>query len=486
MKNEVILIFPAKPGFIKEVRMPLMLLALAGVLEKEGFKVTIFDGRLKQKEALQLNNTIAVGISTTTGGQIVDSLDFAKYIREKDSTIPLIWGGMHPTMDPKGTAANEYVDVAVRGDGEFTFLELVQAFAKGRKVTNLGDIKGITWKNTEKDIITNPPREYTNLDLLGIAPYHLLDIDKYSYKELFNINATRGCPHRCTFCVLIDKWRAPSSEKLLDHVEYVINKFHPKKIGFPDANFFVGKQWAKQFMDEKIKRGIDIPWGTDCRLDYVAGYDDEYMSTMQKSNCYGLLFGAESGSQRILDLVKKDLKVEQTVIAIEKMAKYDLGAVCSFVVGNIGETKEETMQTLGLIDRLMRIHKKLDVNGIFIYNPWPGAPGFNDAMKHGVKLPTTLEGWGKFSMGTSYWENPFYSGRYKSWLRTLEMVSRLPFNPTDHYEPVTKNHQKFTFLREQLYKLLIADTRLRWKYKFFHFGFEYGLLNRYLNKYGTV
>lgn len=486
MKNEVILIFPAKPGFIKQARMPLMLLALAGVLERKVFKVTIFDGRLRPKEALQLQNTIAVGLSTTTGGQILDALDIARHIREKDPRIPLIWGGMHPTMDPQGTAAHDLVDVVVRGDGEFTFLELVQAFAQGRKVTDLGNIKGITWKNAEKKIITNPPREYTNLDDIGIPPYHLLDMDKYIYKEVFAINATRGCPHRCTFCVLIDKWRSPSPGKLLDHMQYVMDKFHPGKIGFPDANFFVGKQWAGQFMQEKVNRGMDIPWNTECRLDYIADYGDEYMALMQKSGLDTLVLGGESGAQRVLDMVKKDLKVEETVLAVEKMAKYNIGAVVSFVVGNIGETKEETMETLRLIDRLMRLHKRLDVNGIFIYTPWPGSPGFADAVKHGLQPPTSLEGWGMFGMGATYWENPFYSKRYKKWLRTLEMVSRLPFNPPGHYEPVMKNHQRFTLLKEQLYKLLIADTRLRWRYKFFHLGFEYGLLNRYLNKYGTV
>ena len=221
-----------------------------------------------------------------------------------------------------------------------------------------------------------------------------------------------------------------------------------------------------------------------CRLDYFAHYDDAFISLLKKSGLIGLLFGGESGSQRVLDdVMQKDIKVEDIIESVRKCKKHSITPVISFMIGNLGESKQEVKATLNLIDRLIKINPETEINGIFIYTPWPGGALFDKAVQAGLKVPKTLEEWGKFDMG-SIDNNKYLSRRYKRYLKTIQSVSRFPF--TKPINPIVKRHKRFHFFKELIYQFYCWSARIRWKYKFFYLGFEWRIMESYLKRFGTI
>ena len=166
------------------------------------------------------------------------------------SDCPIVWGGVHPTLLPEQTASNGYVDVVVRGEGELIVKDLANALASHKPLDN---VLGITYRSG-RVIKSNPDGKVIDLDAIPVdLPYDLLKMKRYpSVKSgRFHIQTSRGCPHRCGFCYNSlfnkNKWRAKSAERVLDEIEYILEKFPQVKIIDPiDDNFFVDEDRVKQ------------------------------------------------------------------------------------------------------------------------------------------------------------------------------------------------------------------------------------------------
>ena len=171
----VLLVYP-NPQTIHP-RYPNPLLPLAAVLLENRHKVKILDEQFEDYKSVDLRDYDYVGISTLTGPQIMNGLKIAKHIRNKDASIPLIWGGVHPSLMPEQTAENECVDIVVRGEGEETLLELIARLEAGKQYE---DVPGITFKKNGK-IVSTHEKEFVDLNKLPLMPYHLLSsFHKYS------------------------------------------------------------------------------------------------------------------------------------------------------------------------------------------------------------------------------------------------------------------------------------------------------------------
>ena len=140
--REVLLVFPGKYNS-PNPQVPLSLLHLASFLIKGGYSVRIMDMRLENLTGFKIEKPLFVGISSIHGSQIRYGLEFAKQVRSSDSSIPIVWGGVHPTLLPEQTVANELVDIVVRGEGEQTLLELADKFPENKPID---EVKGITFK----------------------------------------------------------------------------------------------------------------------------------------------------------------------------------------------------------------------------------------------------------------------------------------------------------------------------------------------------
>lgn len=141
-KNAVLLVYPGKLGSYSVLLLNLLYLSWAFM--KEEFHPQILDMRLQDYENIDLNNLKCVGITSMTGFPIKYALRFAKFVRKKDSSIPIVWEGVYPTLLPEQTVSSSYDNVVARGEGEVTLIELVNKYARGESIK---DVSGITFRS---------------------------------------------------------------------------------------------------------------------------------------------------------------------------------------------------------------------------------------------------------------------------------------------------------------------------------------------------
>ena len=235
--SDVILFFP-KSEEKDIVLLPASVLMVAAPLVKAGYKVKIIDQRVDKnwKQTLleeAAKDPLVFGVSALTGAQILNGLEASKLVKAC-SSVPVLWGGVHPSLLPKQTLENKYIDFVVVGEGEETLLELIKAL---ETKSPLKKIKGLGYKDNGK-IFLSPQREFIDLDKLPEIPYHLINIENYIEKKSFATGrigrdmafyTSRGCPHRCGFCYNKEfnkqGWRGKSSEKVVGDMKKLIQDY---------------------------------------------------------------------------------------------------------------------------------------------------------------------------------------------------------------------------------------------------------------------
>ena len=375
-ERDVLLVFPGKFKS-PDPQVPLALLHIAASLKQEGFNVRILDMRLENYRQVQIGNPVFVGISCMSGLQIKYALEFARHVRIQNPSCPLVWGGVHPTLLPEQTAVNDFVDVVVRGEGELIVKDLAIALAQNRP---LDDVAGITY-TLNGAIKRNPDGKVIDLDAIPIAlPYELLQMERYpSFRSgRFHVQTSRGCPHRCGFCYNSifnkNRWRGKSAKRVLDEIEYILKTFpHIKIIDPIDDNVFVDEYRVKEMCQGLIDRKLGVQWRANCRFDYLANYDKSFLELLARSGCVELDFGGESGSDRLQQLICKDVTAEEMLQSVENLRRWapSIEPYVSWMSGLPGETDEDLAETFDLMDRMREVNPKTQHYGIFVYTPFP-------------------------------------------------------------------------------------------------------------------
>ncbi|MBU4502864.1 MAG: B12-binding domain-containing radical SAM protein [Nanoarchaeota archaeon] len=478
MTNEIILIYP-KTGFdVKKVsiEVPLSVLSAASILDKEGYKVKIIDQRIEEKNwqkklTQELKDSpICVGISSMTGTQIYFGIDAAKIIRKNNPETKIVWGGIHPTLLPKQTLESNYVDIVVKGEGEKTFFELVQNLEKGK---SLREINGVAYKDDGK-IIENPNvHDFLNLDKLPELPYHLLDIKNYikMMNGVFSFQGSRGCPFKCAFCCnpLLSKgfWRTMSAERIMQEIQMVHNKYKFKKLKFNDENFFVNKERVYKIADA-INDAYE--WEAQARIDTIDYMDYD---RLRKSGLYQIQPGIESGNQRILNLIRKQLTTEQILNYNRKLAKTGIIATYNFIMGFPSETIEEIKDSVKFVLKLLDENPYSELAAFYVFVPYPGTELFDLSLKYGFIPPNSLAGWGEFSR--QHLETPWIQDK-KELLQNLEITSK--FVDSRRIARLFKG----TFLPRVIPKILGNIYRKKWQKENFKMSFDLRILKFFIEK----
>ncbi len=408
MRNTVLLIYP-KTGVDlgATIAPPHALLACAAPLKNE-YDVKILDQRVDQNFHFNLikaleQNPICVGISTMTGTQIAYALQIAKLVRKHNYKIPIVLGGAHPSSMPEQTVESEFVDIVCIGEGDITFKEIVKSI---EQKNSFNTINGIVYKESNT-IIKTPERNLIDVEELADTPWDLLDIEKYIHRDFYMRNTlrsldigqtSRGCPFQCGFCSSATlrkrKWRAMSVEKSLNTIIEPIKRFKLDSIWIRDDEFYINKERSYMICEGIIKSGLKIKWYTSgTRVDTFNSFTDEQIKMLKRSGATTLKMGAESGSNRILDLMKKGIHKEDTIAANLRIKKYDIVPVFALMIGFPTETFEDIHQTIDLYNRLRRDNKKAQFEIIGTYLALPATPLWNLALQHGLKYPKSLSQW---------------------------------------------------------------------------------------------
>lgn len=493
-KEKIVLYSPRVEPTLRGISTALPLLSIASIPHNQGYDVKIFSWEpeidLERTVVKESRDALCVGISVMTGYQITDGLRAAKLIKQRNPKIPIVWGGWHPSLLPRQTLENPFVDIVVKGQGERTFAELAKALSWGKE---LSGIKGLVYKEDGK-IFENEERFPEDINNFPPMPYKLLNIEKYiwNYKDIGNRTihyvTSYGCPHRCAFCchmsVTKRKWSGLTAERVLDDVERLVKDYGVNGLALVDSNFFVDKERVRKICQGVVDRGLKVRWAElDGRTKQLADFDDELWRLMEKAGFRTFLVGSESGSQESLDFINKDVLAEDTLRLAEKCRKHNVKVLFSNLAGlpwdhglTSGERKrkidKEIKATVEMIDKLYAIDNRHRFS-LFTYLPYPGTPFYEKALELGFKPPLTLEGWGNFH---------FYNKRTpwvtKKQERLMTMLSSYIFwflGPYCETIPSVIASSPLRFLTRILLKSFQTMARLRWRYKYFESPLDYWL-----------
>jgi len=378
--------------------LPLGLMYIAAVLDKAGYKTEVLDAFMGDGKFLKNGETISVGmpferikqeiyrrkpdivgVAGPFTCQIENSVKISNLVKQVDQSILTVVGGPHVTTVPKGFLEEaKSVDIAVIGEGEYTMLELAQYF-EGKK--QLSEILGIAYRKEEEVIINSPRPFIKNLDELPYPAYDLVDMEQYlspkniGYRSFRNraisMITSRGCPFNCCFCSVHlhmgKEFRAHSADYVLNHIQYVVEKFNVKNIFFEDDNLTLDLSRFEAVCDGLIEKKIKIGWETPngVRADCL---NLNLLEKMKKSGCQSVFFGVESGDQQILNnVICKSLDLNR-VVEVAKICK-DIGLKTGafYIIGFPGEKKENMQKT---VDFALWLKRDFDV-GMHLFNATP-------------------------------------------------------------------------------------------------------------------
>ncbi len=402
---DVILIYPALDmGY--HLRPPLGILTLASWLIPQGYTVKIIDQRVDKdwKHILRTElkeNPICVGICAMSGYPIKAGIEACQYIR-KLSTIPIVWGGVHATIESRSTIENELVDIIVIGEGDVTFPELVENLKLNK---SLHDVKGIAFKEEGKVVYT-PTREIIDMNTRPPILFDVVDLDKYREKDLhyelegelvFSIETSRGCSHHCRFCSESRsslRWRSMRAQKAVGEIKRIVQTYGIRSFTIIDDNFFVNRKRAEEFVNLLIQEEMGIEWYTNVRPDYIAKVEPRFLAKLRESGCKCLTMGAESGSSRVLKQIKKGATKEQFIISNKKLKEASIVpwfvTILGFPMDDIASTKETFLMIIKLIND--NLHTK---SGTVQLIPTPGSDIAEVCYSKEYKKPESLSEWGE-------------------------------------------------------------------------------------------
>lgn len=362
MFNRKILLSTAPEAVMtKSYAPPLGLLYVAAALEKADFEVFIIDAyseRLSIDEIVSKISEIepiAFGVTGTTENRfnIIALLNKAK---EKYKDLLTFWGGPHATLTCSDAIQNvRGVDVIIKGEGELTVIELMNAYIKG---DSFNKINGITYKDKNNNIIDTPSKNrIRDLNFLPLPARHLVNIKRYhtllegeNKTETLGVISSRGCPFDCTFCANVAIkgriLRKRSPKLFVDEIEFLYNSYGLRGYDFWDDTLTVDKNHIIEICNEIIRRKLDIVWYARARADYVT---EKVLGLMRKAGCVTIGYGVESGSERILKRIRKGLILEQVKHTVKKSADMGFLVRCFFILSLPGETMDDIKCTVELI-----------------------------------------------------------------------------------------------------------------------------------------
>lgn len=366
---------------------PLGLAYIAAVLEANGYAVEILDCIAQQitqdslGAEMESRKPDVVGITCLTP-MALRSMGAAKIAKEAVPDSVVVMGGAHPSVLPAETLRNEFVDIVVVGEGEYTMLELVRCIeAKG----DLKQVPGIVFQENGR-LIETPSRPFNDLDSLPFPARHLLPMKSYhptvaNYRRLpcHTMITSRGCPFNCTYCsnsIFGRRYRASGPENVVKEMEHLISEHGAKEILFWDDVFTLNRRRTQRICELILERGLNIPWTCESRVDCVT---EDLLTQMRKAGCWQIGYGVESGDQAVLDTIKKGITLEQVEKAFKWTKEAGINARAYLMIGLPGETKEQVLKTIDFTKRL-----SADIAQFCIATPYPGTELFEIAKNDGT------------------------------------------------------------------------------------------------------
>lgn len=374
---------------------PLWLIYAAAVAEKNGFGIAFIDAPAKRLDTEQTLERVkneahdaALFVLDTSTPSIYSDVKFGEALKQRypDSRVMLV--GTHPSAtDTETIALSESIDFIARREYDYIVLDTAKALRDG---TDIAQVRGLTWRNENGDIIRNPDAEHIEaLDEIPLAAPFIkkyLDVKDYvfpaaSYPAI-QIFTGRGCPAHCNFCVYPQtlhghKYRLRSPESVAEEFRFIAENFpEVHEVVIEDDTFTANKQRVLEICRLFVETGINkkLKWLCNARVNI----DLETMQAMKKAGCHLIIPGFESYNEEILKNIKKGSNLKLIDAYVENAKKAGLMIHACYMVGNKGETRETMETTLKAALRF-----RTDTAQFFPLIPYPGTEAYEWAKSEG-------------------------------------------------------------------------------------------------------
>ncbi len=477
----MIILFHPRATKPRNCRLPLAVLALAAVLEgREEYEIV--DGNLEDhpvEAILKLIDTHEVellGVSAMPGPQMVAAMETSREIRRLRPNVKIVWGGYFASIYPDAALNAKYIDFVVRGQGEETLLELLDALRGNR---SFDSILGLSYKDSFGLHRSNGERPMKGPDHFPWSPFHRVPVNKYLRPSFFGKrtavhHASIGCPFNCSFCGVHAAYgrdeKMESPELTVAILKHLIAEYGADSVQFYDMNFFLREDHALELC--KLLAPLKLRWWCEARVDIMSRYSDATMAAIRSAGCTMIFFGAESGSDWALKEMQKGITTDQTLIMARRTREFGIIPAFSFVVGNPNDPERDTRETLRFIRKIKRINPDSEII-VQHYTPTPQQGSMYGDVDGKISFPDTPAEW-----ATKRWMDftlridtsaPWLKRKTKKLIDNFELV-------------VASRWPTVQDIRAPRWSRTLLQTLSAWRYatQFYSYPFELQLANRFI------
>jgi radical SAM superfamily enzyme YgiQ (UPF0313 family) len=459
----VILYNPRAPFFT----MPLALIAIGSALDRSRYEVTLVDGRLEEDPVARVlraaDGALCLGVSVLTGTPIRDALSVTRAVRAARPGCRIVWGGWHPSLFPVETLTAADVDAVVVGQGEQTFAALVDRFASGE--SGQGVAGSVIRDDVTGEVRINRTRGTCDINQFPEHDYGLISVDRYFARKRerqLDYVTSQGCRFRCTFCsdpaVYGRNWFGLEAVRVGTELERLWHRHGFNDVGFQDETFFTHPNRVVAIAEEILRRDLRFTWMATMRADQGARLDEAALAACRHSGLRRVMIGLESGSQQMLDWMKKDTKLDQVFVSAEKCRRHGIAVLFNLIVGFPDEPPESILATLDVAKKLRALGPDFQV-ALFYYRPYPGSAITDGLARRGHPLPRSLEEWAGVEANPS--RSPWVDDHKRALVERFGFYQRIGWARPTRWRAPLQAVARWR-CRRDLYALPIEKTIVEW------------------------
>jgi radical SAM superfamily enzyme YgiQ (UPF0313 family) len=382
------------------------LLALAAPLLQAGFEVKLIDNITSpdfESEVLrETRDALCLGISVLTGPTIGTAIRVAKAVKKARPSLPVIFGGWHPSLATEQTLQPDFVDMVVRGPGDLTLLEVAQRLADKQE---LHGVHGLSFKD-RAGIHHEPERRVTNINDLPMPAFHLANFDAYASASGFrqlSYTSSVGCPYACNYCTDMvfynRRFNAYKAERVVSDLADLVPRYGIQEVALFDSNFLVDIKRALAIARGIVASGVKFLWDFQASTDFLWRMSDDEVRLLGESGVSHMGFGTESASQPVLKLMNKHHQnIEQMVQTARKAHLANIRVTFNVILGYPGETEADRQQTFSIMSDIAREYSNVSFSPN-IFTPYPGIPIWPQLKEMGLREPQSFEEWQTLALG---------------------------------------------------------------------------------------
>ena len=391
----------------KNRRFPLSLMAVGAALpEQVGWEIV--DGNLPGIDILATINAMVEGhaagpdpvrliaLTVMPGPQLVSAVPLSRAFKRLHPDIPIVWGGNFGSLYPAPVLNAPYVDWLIRGQGEQTFLDLLQVLEGSLDPKG---VPGLAFREIDGSHWLGPERMWVGPAELPDPPYRKIDVGEYLHPTFLGrrsgvYQASIGCPYSCNFCGVISvlgrREKIQPPERTAAHLDTLVRSHGMDSVHFYDNNFFLNEAHAREIETAFMPLGLN--WWCEARVDALARFSDSTWQLLKSAGLKMVFCGAESGSDDVLAKMSKGITTDQIADVAGKTRQHGIIPEFSFVFGDPDEPEREIENTLGFIRRLKGINPDMELISYF-YTPTPQRSATYGNVDPLTGVPDDLEVW---------------------------------------------------------------------------------------------